>query len=79
MTSGGTAHPPPRQVSDDDSGEFISHITTTPVEPFRDERKVIIEVKNPALMDSPSVLRKESAAREWHRRRGMTYELATIY
>ena len=46
---------------------------------YTDGRKVIIEVKNPALMDSPSVLRKESAAREWCRRRGMTYELATIY
>ena len=69
-------HPEP---SDDDNGEFISRITTTPVEPFRDDRKVIVEVKNPAMMDSPSVLRKESAAREWCRRRGMSYELATIY
>lgn len=46
---------------------------------YTDGRKVIIEVKNPAMMDSPSVLRKESAAREWCRRRGMAYELATIY
>ena len=46
---------------------------------YTDGRKVIVEVKNPAMMDSPPVLRKESAAREWCRRRGMTYELATIY
>ena len=46
---------------------------------YTDGRKVLIEVKNPAMMDSPAVLRKESAAREWCRRRGMTYELATIY
>ena len=45
---------------------------------YADGRKLLIEVKNPALFDSPSVLRKESAAREWCRRRGMTYELATI-
>ena len=46
---------------------------------YTDGRKVIIEVKNPALFDSPAVLRKRSAAQEWCRRRGMTYELATIY
>ncbi len=45
---------------------------------YTDGRKAIIEVKNPALMDSPSVLRKENAAREWCRRRGMAYELATV-
>ena len=45
---------------------------------YTDGRKAIIEVKNPALMDSPSVLRKEGAAREWCRRRGMVYEMATI-
>ena len=45
---------------------------------YTDGCKALIEVKNPALMDSPSVLRKESAAREWCRRRGMSYELATI-
>ena len=45
---------------------------------YADGRKMLIEVKNPALMDSPSVLRKESAAREWCRRRGMTYEMRTI-
>ena len=45
---------------------------------YTDGRKAIIEVKNPALMDSPSVLRKESAAREWCRRREMVYEMATI-
>ena len=45
---------------------------------YTDGRKVIIEVKNPAMTDSPSVLRKRSAAEEWCRRRCMTYELATI-
>ena len=45
---------------------------------YTDGRKVIIEVKNPAMMDSPSVLRKRNAAQEWCRRRGMSYELATI-
>ncbi len=45
---------------------------------YTDGRKALIEVKNPAMMDSPSVLRKESAAREWCRRRGMVYELATV-
>ena len=41
-------------------------------------RKEIIEVKNPALMDSPAVQRKQNAAREWCRKRGMSYRLATI-
>ena len=45
---------------------------------FTDGRKAIIEVKNPALMDSPAVMRKESAAREWCRKRGMAYQIATI-
>lgn len=46
---------------------------------YTDGRKVLIEVKNPAMMDSPAVLRKGSAAQAWCRRRGMSYELATIY
>lgn len=46
---------------------------------YADDRIVLIEVKNPAMMDSPSVLRKRSAAEDWCRRRGMTYEIATIY
>ena len=45
---------------------------------YADERKLIIEVKNPAMMDSPSVLRKRRAAEEWCRRRCMHYEIATI-
>ena len=45
---------------------------------YTDGRKVVIEVKNPAMMDSPSVLRKRSAAQEWCRKRGMEYEIATI-
>lgn len=44
---------------------------------YADGRKVVIEVKNPVLMDSPAVRRKESAARAWCKRRGMTYELST--
>lgn len=46
---------------------------------YSDGQKLLIEVKNPALFDSPAVLRKRSAAQEWCRRRGMTYELATIH
>ena len=45
---------------------------------YADGRKALIEVKDPSRMDSPAVLRKRSAAEEWCRRRGMTYELATI-
>ena len=45
---------------------------------YCDGRKVLIEVKNPAMMDSPAVLRKRSAAEEWCRKRGMEYEIATI-
>ena len=45
---------------------------------YTDSHKVLLEVKNPAMMDSPSVQRKRSAAQEWCRRRGMAYELATI-
>ena len=45
---------------------------------YTDGRKAIVEVKNPAMMDSPAVLRKRSAAQEWCRRRDMSYELATI-
>lgn len=44
---------------------------------YADGRKAILEVKNPMLFDSPAVLRKENAAREWCRKRGMTYVLAT--
>ena len=45
---------------------------------YTDGRKALIEVKNPAMMDSPAVLRKRSAAEDWCRRRGMSYEIATI-
>ena len=45
---------------------------------YTDCRKAIIEVKNPMLIDSPSVLRKRSAAESWCRKRTMTYELATV-
>ena len=46
---------------------------------YADGRKILIEVKNPAMVETLSVKRKCSAAREWCRRRGMTYELTTIY
>ena len=46
---------------------------------YTDGRKVLLEVKNPAMIDSPSVLRKRSAAEQWCRRRSMAYEMATIY
>ena len=45
---------------------------------YVDGLKALIEVKNPAMMDSPSVLRKRRAAEEWCRKRGMEYKLATI-
>lgn len=45
---------------------------------YTDGRKILLEVKNPAMIDSPAVLRKRNAAEEWCRVRGMTYELATI-
>ena len=45
---------------------------------YTNGQKALIEVKNPSLMDSPSVLRKERSAQEWCRRRGMCYQLATI-
>ena len=45
---------------------------------YTDGRKTIIEVKNPAMMDSPSILRKRRSAEEWCRRRGMAYAIATI-
>ncbi len=45
---------------------------------YADGRKCLIEVKNPALIDSPSVQRKRRSAEAWCRRRGMTYELATV-
>ena len=45
---------------------------------YTDGRKELIEVKNPALIDSPAVLRKQNAAEQWCQRRGMTYRMATI-
>ncbi len=37
-----------------------------------------IEVKNPALIDSPSVQRKRSAAEAWCAARRMAYRIATL-
>ena len=45
---------------------------------YNDGHKVLIEVKNPAMMDSPSVLKKRNAATQWCHRRNMAYEVATI-
>ena len=45
---------------------------------YSDGRKALIEVKNPALMDSTAVQRKRRAAEEWCRKRSMSYEIATI-
>ena len=45
---------------------------------YTDGRKELIEVKNPALMDSPAVLRKQNAAEHWCKLRGITYRMATI-
>ena len=45
---------------------------------YADGRKEIIEVKNPALIDSPPVLRKRSAAEAWCAARGLTYRIATM-
>ncbi len=44
---------------------------------YTDGRKMIIEIKGADMVDSPSVLRKRSAAQEWCRKRGMSYELTT--
>ena len=45
---------------------------------YGDGRKVIIEVKNPAMMDSQAVQRKRKAAEEWCHKRSMKHEIATI-
>lgn len=45
---------------------------------YADGRKTIIEVKDPSKIDSPAIQRKANAAKEWCRKRGMTYEIATI-
>ena len=45
---------------------------------YTDGLKALIEVKNPAMMDSKSVLRKRSAAEQWCRKRGLEYKIATI-
>lgn len=45
---------------------------------YADGRTVIIEVKNPKMMDSDDVKRKRKAAEMWCAQRGMKYILATI-
>lgn len=46
---------------------------------YNDGTKAIIEVKNPALVDSDAVQRKRAAAEHWCKQRGMQYKIATIY
>lgn len=45
---------------------------------YADGHLAVIEVKGADKMDSPSVLRKRSAAEEWCRLREMEYELTTL-
>jgi len=45
---------------------------------YKDERKALVEVKDPSRMDSPDVLRKRKAAEMWCKQRGMEYIIATI-
>ena len=46
---------------------------------YRDGKKAIIEVKNPMLIESEAVQRKRAAAEAWCRKRGMEYEIKTIF
>ena len=45
---------------------------------YDDERKAIIEVKDPSRVDSNDVQRKRRAAEIWCKQRRMEYEIATI-
>ncbi len=45
---------------------------------YTDGRKTLIEVKNPELMEAPSVQRKRQAAERWCGKRSMTYKMMTI-
>jgi hypothetical protein len=45
---------------------------------YSDERKAIIEVKDPSRVDSNDVQRKRKAAEIWCKQRRMEYVLATI-
>lgn len=45
---------------------------------YADGNKKLIEVKDPSKLDSQAVIRKRRAGEEWCRKRGMSYELATI-
>lgn len=45
---------------------------------YADGRKVVIEVKNPELIESSQVRRKAEAAKRWCERRGMDYEIRTV-
>jgi hypothetical protein len=45
---------------------------------YTDDRKALIEVKDPSRVDSPDIRRKRNAAEIWCKRRGMEYIIATI-
>ena len=45
---------------------------------YTDNRKALIEVKDPSRLDSDEVKRKRKAAEIWCKRRGMEYVVATI-
>lgn len=45
---------------------------------YTDDRKALLEVKDPSRLDSDDVKRKRKAAEIWCKRRGMHYSLATI-
>lgn len=45
---------------------------------YEDNRKVVIEVKDPSRIDSNDVQRKRKAAEMWCKQRGMEYQIATL-
>lgn len=45
---------------------------------YTDDRKALLEVKDPSRFDSDDVKRKRKAAEIWCKRRGMHYILVTI-
>ncbi len=61
----------------DASGRKSNHRPDFLVE-YSDGRKAIVEVKDPTWKDSIAVQRKRRAGEEWCRKRGMTYQIATI-
>lgn len=45
---------------------------------YTDDRKALVEVKDPTRLDSDDVKRKRKAAEMWCKKRGMEYVVATI-